>query len=233
VSTVAGAGVFVLIHSPLVGPGTWTPVAVEFERRGRRAVSPSLLGPGGAAPGDWRQCVEAVRAGLAALSEPVVLVGHSGSGLLLPLIADALVQPVRGLIFVDSGIPARSGETAFVPPGLLDAFRALAVDGILPPWSSWFGEEAMRERVPDEALRRALTREMPKIPIAFLEQGIPSPAGWERTPCAYLLLSEAYSESAAEARERGWPIEMIEGAQHLYIAVAPEAVSDALLRLEP
>jgi hypothetical protein len=147
--------------------------------------------------------------------------------------ADALVQTVRGLIFVDSGVPARVGETAFVPPTLLEDFRALAVDGILPPWSSWFGEEVMRELVPDGTLRRALIQEMPRLSVGFLEQRIPSPAGWDRAPCAYLLLSDAYSESAAEARERGWPVETIKGAQHLHIATAPEAVTDALLRMEP
>lgn len=81
---------------------------------------------------------------------------------------------MRGLIFVDSGIPARAGDTAFVPPALLDQFRALADDGILPPWSSWFGEDAMRELVPDEVLRHALEREMPRLPLAFLEQRIPT-----------------------------------------------------------
>jgi hypothetical protein len=30
--------VFVLIHSPLVGPTTWSPLAEELERRGREAV---------------------------------------------------------------------------------------------------------------------------------------------------------------------------------------------------
>jgi pimeloyl-ACP methyl ester carboxylesterase len=228
----AGAPVFVLIHSPLVGPGIWRPVAVALERQGRRAVSPSLLGPNRTAPSDWRECVKAARDGIGALSEPVVLVGHSGGGLLLPLIADALLQPVRALIFVDSGIPARTGETPFVPPGLLDEFASLAVGGILPRWSSWFGEEAMHALVPDEALRDSLTREMPQVPLAFLDQRIPSPAGWERTPCAYLLLSDAYEDSATQARERGWPVEVIEEAQHLHLAVAPDAVTDALLRLE-
>jgi pimeloyl-ACP methyl ester carboxylesterase len=170
---------------------------------------------------------------LGTFSEPVVLVGHSGGGLLLPVIADAVVQPVHALIFVDSGIPTRTGETAWVPPALLDELHALAVNGILPPWSSWFGPEVMRELVPDAALRRALTQELPQLPIAFLEQRIPSPSEWDRAPCAYLLLSEAYSASAVEARKRGWPVEMITGAQHLHIAVAPEAVTDALLRLEP
>jgi pimeloyl-ACP methyl ester carboxylesterase len=227
------APVFVLVHSPLVGPGSWAPVAVELAMRGRKAVLPSLLGPGGAAPGDWRECVEAVRVGVAALFGPVVLVSHSGSGLLLPSIADALAQPVSGMIFVDSGLPATAGETRFMPPASLERFAALAVNGVLPPWSEWFGEEAMREVIPDERLRHALTREMPEIPVAFLEQCIPSPTGWDRRPCSYLLLSEAYDAAAREALERGWLVEVIEGAQHLHIAVAPKAVADALLRLEP
>ena len=102
---------------------------------------------------------------------------------------------------------------------------------MLPPWSTWFGEDAMHDLVPDDALRTALAREIPSLPLAYLEQRIPSPAGWDRTPCAYLLLSDAYREAAAEARERGWRVEEITGAQHLHIAVAPEAVTDALIQL--
>ena len=153
--------------------------------------------------------------------------------MLLPVIAEAVVPPVRGLIFVDSGIPARRGETPFVPRALLDEFAALANDGILPPWSTWFGEAAMREEVPDGSLRQVLAGEMPNIPLSFLEQQIPSPPGWQRLPCRYLLLSEGYRQAAAEAQERGWPVEEVERAQHLHIAVAPDVVSDALLRLEP
>jgi pimeloyl-ACP methyl ester carboxylesterase len=183
------------------------------------------------APADWHACVEAVEHAVRALANPVVLVGHSGGGLLLPAIADALALPVRGLIFVDSGIPARAGP--FAPPALLDQFRALAVGGMLPPWSSWFGEDAMRELVPDEALRQTLEQEMPRVPLACIEQRIPSPAGWDRRPCAYLLLSDAYRNAAAEARQRDWHVEEITGAQHLHLVVAAEAVTDALLRLEP
>jgi hypothetical protein len=39
-----GDPVFVLIHSPLIGPKTWLPVADELVRRGREALVPSLLG---------------------------------------------------------------------------------------------------------------------------------------------------------------------------------------------
>jgi pimeloyl-ACP methyl ester carboxylesterase len=223
--------VFVLVHSPLVGPGTWAPVARELERRGRQAVVPSLLGPAEAPLPRWRHHVEAVRDAVQMLSDPLVLVGHSGGGLLLPVIADAVAPPVSGLIFVDSGVPASTGETPLVPESFLAHLRTLAVDGMLPPWSSWFGEDAMRKLVPEEPLRTALVREMPSLPLADFEERLPSPSGWDRLPCAYLLLSEAYEEEAAEAKERGWRVEQITGAQHFHIAVAPEANTDALIRL--
>jgi pimeloyl-ACP methyl ester carboxylesterase len=166
--------VFVLVHSPLVGPSTWSPVARELERRGRQAVVPSLLGPAGAPPGDWRHCVEAAHDAVRTLSDPIVLVGHSGGGLLLPVITDAVAPPVSGLIFVDSAVPASTGDTQLVPSPFLDHLRTLAVGGMLPPWSTWFGEDAMRELVPDEALRVALAEEMRSLPLAYFEHRIPS-----------------------------------------------------------
>lgn len=193
-------------------------------------VVPSL-GAAGSPPRQWRHPVEAVRDAVEPLPDSIVLVGHSGGGLLLPTIAGAVAAPISRLIFVDSGIPARTGETPLAPPALLDHLRPLAAGGALPPWSTWWGEDAMRDLVPDEALRAALMREMPSLPLSYFEQSVPSPAGWERVPCAYVLLSDAYRDAAAEARQRGWRVEEISGAEHLHIAVAPEAVTDLLIRL--
>ncbi len=225
------APIFVLIHSPLVGPGTWTPVARELERRGRQVVVPSLLGAATAPPPRWGYCVDAVRAATSMLSNPIVLVGHSGGGLLLPAITGAVTPTVSRLIFVDSGVPASTGETPRVPPSFLAHLRTLAVNGILPPWSSWFGDEAMRELVPDDAARAALERELPSLPLSSLEESVPSPAGWDRVPCAYLLLSDAYRDAASDARGRGWRVEEIAGAQHLHLVVAPATVTEVLIRL--
>ena len=94
---------FVLIHSPVVGPATWMAVARELERRGHAAVVPSLLGVADAPVPQWRHCLEAVRAAAEHLTEPLVLVAHSGAGLLLPEIARALTAETAAMIF-DSGI---------------------------------------------------------------------------------------------------------------------------------
>ncbi len=225
------APVFVLIHSPLVGPSTWMPVARELERRGRQVVVPSLLGAATAPPPQWRYCIDAVRAATSTLSNQIVLVGHSGGGLLLPAIRGAVTTAVSRLIFVDSGVPASSGETPLVPPPLLAHLRTLAVDGTLPPWSAWWGDEAMRELVPDQAARAALERELPSLPLSYFEESVPSPAGWDRVPCAYLLLSDAYRDAASDARAREWRVEEITGAQHLHLVVAPATVADVLIQL--
>jgi len=225
------APVFVLIHSPLVGPGTWMPVARELERRGRQVVVPSLLGAATAPPPRWRYCVDAVRAATSTLANQIVLVGHSGGGLLLPAITGAVTPAVSRLIFVDSGVPASSGEAPLVPAPFLAHLRTLAVNGELPRWSSWWGDEAMRELVPDQAARAALERELPSLPLSYFEESVPSPAGWDRVPCAYLLLSDAYKDAASEARAREWRVEEIAGAQHLHLVVAPATVTDVLLRL--
>jgi hypothetical protein len=116
----------VLIHSPLVGPTTWLPVADELVRRGRAAVVPSLLGVAAAPAPRWRHVPEVVRAATAETAAPVVLVGHSGAGLLLPAIADALTVEVAALVFVDSFLPPANGSLRLAPPGLMDQLRALA-----------------------------------------------------------------------------------------------------------
>ena len=223
--------VFVLIHSPLVGPVTWTPVARELERRGRQVVVPTLLGAAAARPPQWRYCIDAVRVATSSLSNPIVLVGHSGGGLLLPAITGAVTTAISRLIFVDSDVPASSGETPLAPPAFRAHLRTLAVNGRLPPWSTWWGDEAMREVVPDESVRAALERELPSLPLSYFEQSVPSPAGWDRLPCAYLLFSDAYRAAASDARARGWRVEEIAGAQHLHLVVAPATVTDVLIQL--
>ena len=56
----AVTGLFVLVHSPLVGPVIWWPVADELRRRGHGALVPVLPQ---SVPGEapvWRQQAEAV-----------------------------------------------------------------------------------------------------------------------------------------------------------------------------
>src|SRR5260221_13216566 len=97
---------FALIHSPLVGPITWKPVAEELRQRGIEAVVPTLSTD----PADqpyWNQHVRRVTAALEALpaTEAIILVSHSGAGVLLPAIRQMMQRPIGGYIYVDSGLP--------------------------------------------------------------------------------------------------------------------------------
>jgi pimeloyl-ACP methyl ester carboxylesterase len=173
-----------------------------------------------------------VRVATSHLQQRVVLVGHSGAGLLLPVIADALAVEVAGLVFVDSRLPPPGGRLLLGAPEFMEQLRAMATDGLLPTWSRWFGADMMRELVPDEGLRAEL--EMPRLPLSYFEAAVPLPDAWgKRCPCAYLLLSATpYRKSAAEARAYRWPVIDIDGVQHLAIATNPTRVTDALLDLE-
>jgi pimeloyl-ACP methyl ester carboxylesterase len=234
VGSAAHESTFVLVHSPLAGPTSWLPVAHELERRGRGAVVPSLRGVAEAAEPQWRHVPDAVRIATSDLQQRIILVGHSGAGLLLPVIADALDNEVTALILVDSFLPPRGGRLQLGPPAFMDQLRAMATDGRLPPWSRWFGPDAMRELVPDERLRADLEAEMPRLPLSYFEATVPLPDDWaNRRPCAYLLLSAGvYGQSAAEARAHGWSVIEIDGVQHLAIATNPIPVAEALLDLE-
>ena len=81
---------FVLVHSPLVGPETWSLVAESLRSMGQAALVPAL--PLVTAPGRpyWALHAQAVAEQAAHLaSQDLVLVGHSGAGALLPAMARA------------------------------------------------------------------------------------------------------------------------------------------------
>ena len=63
----------------------WSWVADELRRRANRVTVPTLTHA--AASGGWEACITAVLDAVP-LDEPIVLVGHSGAGPLLPPIAD-------------------------------------------------------------------------------------------------------------------------------------------------
>lgn len=80
--------VFVLIHSPLVGPATWEGVAGEMRQRGIVVVVPSLKTVERTSVPFWKQHAESVKRALKNIpaDRKVVLVAHSGAGMLLPAI---------------------------------------------------------------------------------------------------------------------------------------------------
>lgn len=223
----------VLLHSPLVGPASWEPVAEVLRARGRAVVAPSLAavfdGPGPHLPG----LVATAATAAAEAGGPLVLVAHSGAGVLLPAVAAALADaPVRGLVYADALLP-EPGRSWFdtAPPELAQRLRDLAEDGVLPPWDEWFPAGAVAGLLPDESQRARFRAGLPRLPLSYFEEPAPVvDASAPSPPAGYLQLSEGYTEQAARAERDGWPV-VRRAAHHLAPLTEPGMVAEELTRL--
>jgi hypothetical protein len=221
---------FVLVHSPLVGPFTWSLVADELKRRGFDALVPTLRDDNSELP-YWQQHAESVARALEAVppNRPLIYVAHSGAGPLLPIIRERSGHPVAAYVFVDAGIP----ENGVSPLNLGGAsawaneMRALlASGGSFPNWS----DDDLREIIPDDSVRQKLLAELHPRGRAFWEEAIPVFADFPDAPCAYLQFSPPYERAAEYARQHNWSVRKMDAA-HFHMLVDPIAVTDAVLDL--
>jgi pimeloyl-ACP methyl ester carboxylesterase len=225
--------IFVLIHSPLVGPATWEPVRVELRRRGVQAAVPVLRDDAGGDLPYWRQAVDSVIVAMrgAPAGQPLVLVGHSGAGALLPVLGAQLGRPVAAYVFVDAGIHSdglsRLEMMAAEDASIAGQLRAhLESGGRYPEWT----DDQLQEAIPDDQWRAAVLAELNPRGLDFFSEPIPVPAGWPDAPCAYLRFSPGYGVPAGQARKLGWPVREIEGG-HFLMLIDPETVAETILAL--
>lgn len=224
---------FVLVHSLLLGPLTWAPVAARLIGSGAMAVIPSLVDVTDADdPPFWPRVAGRVGDAVRRLprGRPIVVVAHSNAGLLVPVIVDAARRPVAGCVFVDARLPARDGPTPAATPERLDHLRSVATEGRLPRWTAWWDEDEIAGLFPDARTRSAVSAEQPRLPLSYYEQRIPVPAGWDDRPCGYLLFGAPYDRMARDARDRGWDVGEIPGG-HLHQLVEPGAVAARIVAM--
>jgi hypothetical protein len=216
---------FLLVHAPLLGPGSWRRCAEVLRAAGHDVLVPDLRAHTSAAAGWFARVADACGQAARERAE-VVVVGHSGAGVVLPLIASRCAT--AAVVFVDAIPPAESGET--VPSARIRSFvAALPHDGgRLPPWSTWWGEQALADLLPDVELRAALAADEPRLPTDFYDYAVPVPTGWPPPTVAYVQLSPAYHDDAAEAQRRGWTVRRVAGA-HLDLLARPDLVAEAVL----
>jgi hypothetical protein len=216
---------FILLHSPVVGPSTWTWVAEALSSAGNEVVVPDLVSA--AMSGNPMKFAET--AAMMSGSGDAVLVGHSGAGAVMPLVSHRLVPRPSLTVFVDAGLPPCTGT--FTAGGdFLGTMREFSTDGMLPRWSDWWPPGVLETLIPDSEQREVVERELPQIPLRFYESPIEVPEGWCAYSGAYVLLSEGYLNDADEASTRGWTVVTRPG-QHLDIVCDSEAIADILLGL--
>lgn len=227
---------FVLVHSPLVGPLTWRPVAELLRQRGLNAVVP-VLASEGIRPPYWAHHAAAIAESLKGLppTRAVVLVGHSGAGPFLPAARSKVVHPVAGYVFVDAGLPGPDGASRFdlfESREVVERIRASARGGLLSPWADLVDatDRDLQSLIPHASLRQQFMAELHPTPLAIYEEPLPVSPEWPDAPCAYLQLSEVYELSADQARRFGWPCSRLPG-DHFHMLVAPDAVADTLIQL--
>jgi len=211
-------GTVVLASSPLVGPLTMDTLADAI----RVHDVPVITAAAPHALDDWLDAL-AIAAGPAV--QPVVLVGFSAAGPRLP--AAARRVHADALVFLDSRLP----EDGATPTGGEPDFDALLdrltdTDGVVAPWSQWWGDGLLAALIPDAALRQQFVAECPALPRSVFTAPVPAPefAG----PCGYVALSEGYPLSVSVARSRGWPVIELDG-HHLWPLVRSDAVAGAVL----
>jgi len=222
--------VFLLVHSPLVGPTTWAPVADALKAAGCEVVMPRLDSPPHIDGTYWSRHARIVAESVAAVPQDttIIMVGHSGAGPLLPAIREAMHRKVAGYIFFDAGLP-RDGASRldqFDTAAEVKEFRAAAVNGILPRWT----DDDLRSSIKDDALRRAFVAELPALPLAVYEEPLPVFKTWPDAPCAYVRTSATYDPFLATARNKGWPARSLDGG-HFYMLNEPARAAALLQEL--
>jgi pimeloyl-ACP methyl ester carboxylesterase len=223
----------VLVHSPLVGPFTWSLVAQHLQAVGFDVLVPTLTDSGNTPPPFWQQHIASMHRALASIPQerPLVLVGHSGSGSLLPVLAQAAQHPVNAYLFVDAGLP-HPGQSqldemeASVPAFAQELRKSLASGERFPQWS----DEDLSEEIPDKRTRQHLLAELQPRPLSFFEEVMPGVPRWSDAPCGYLLFTEGYRHFLEQAQRAGWPSRTFH-AGHFHMLVDPVAVAAALIEL--
>lgn len=213
---------FVMIHSPVVGPTTWKWVADELRGMDHQVEIPAISPA--ATWGGWEAVVQDVVAQVADVDE-AIFVAHSGAGPLLPFIVDRSGSRGSSLVFVDAGVPSTTTDTPLMPVALLRELATIAEDGVLPPWSEWFGPGVMESLIPDSRVRELIEAELPRVPLSYFAGSVPPVLTWPSELNGYILLSDGYLDDAEEARRRGWTVVEVHG-QHLdLITKAPDVAS--------
>jgi len=225
----------VLVHSPLVGPSTWFSVADQLGEQGIESLVPALRDRGSTPPIYRRQLAASFQEALAAapVTRPLVLVGHSGAGPLLPTLADAIRQPVHAFLYVDAALP-HPGQSQLeemdetVPAFAGELRELLARGGRYPRWT----DDDLRAEIPDPALRRlVLAEQQPRGLDYFTEVGPDqSVSRWPAIPAGYLRFTDGYQRFFDQARQAGWPVRALP-AGHFEMLVHPAAVATTLVDL--
>ncbi|SFP40641.1 hypothetical protein SAMN05660464_3108 [Geodermatophilus dictyosporus] len=213
-----------LVHPPLLGPAVLGPLAGELRAGGASVAVPDLRAAVQDPAADRPSAAGWAQRWAAAVGPADVVVGFSGAGVALPLVAAA--AGARRVVWLDAVLPPAAG-TAGWPAEVRERVAPLVgEDGRVADWTTWWGPGAMVELLPDERVRAAVLAEGHRLPADLWSTGVPVPP--LAAEARYVHLSPAYDQDAAAARDRGWPVGGDGRGAHLDVATDPARVARLL-----
>lgn len=219
----------VLVHSPLVGPSYWWPLAHELESDGFEVRVPSLR-TAALSGGPYASAfAAAVRRSVARRRpRPLVLIAHSGAGPFLPAIASALANVV-GYVFIDASLPQENARWIDSVPAEVRE-QAIAQGEVPNPWRQPELWKQVGVSVP--GLAKRLADEAITPPLALYEEPVSVPKGWPDRPVGYLAFTPNpfYAPVLQEAREANFVVRELPG-QHMEMLIRPRVVATVLIDL--
>jgi pimeloyl-ACP methyl ester carboxylesterase len=222
---------FGLVHGAGLGAWCWERLIAELEARGHQAATVDL--PLDDPSAGATRLAEMVLAAFVRFDD-LVLVGHSISGLIIPVVAAR--RPVRRLVFLHAVLPQPGSSLADQVTAEPDMFNPEIMT--VPP-SSWSDEAiATRYLLHDctpEVARDSLTRLRPRregrsVLVTEVTPLQTSPA----VPCSYILCRDdrtatpTWAGRVARERLGVEPIAIPGG--HCPMLSRPGALADALMR---
>ncbi|HEY1707607.1 MAG TPA: hypothetical protein VGG10_05040 [Rhizomicrobium sp.] len=212
-----------MLHSPLVGPGTWRLLLPVLQAARHEVVVPDLR-PAMQGSGPYYPALIGIvhRAVRDLPAERTVFVAHSGAGTLIPYVAaDGFA------ILLDALLP-HPGRCWFdtAPEVLRTQLLASVRNGRVPPWHRWRPNGVLEPLLGDAY--DGFAAEADDLPLGYFEESAPGDVPVlvpER--CAYLQVSPSYDAEAAEAKARGWRTAYL-SLNHLAMLTHSDEVGRAL-----
>lgn len=177
--------IYCLVNGSTQNPLCWQLLIPELEKHGHRTITPAL--PVDQPTADGIRYAEIIARSLENAGDDVVLVGHSASGMFIPLVPH--LRPIRRLVYLAALIPkpgASIRDQLAAEPDMLNAdwlaaFRAgrdpsvddrMAIDFLFhdcPPEAVKLGLETRLRMYAEEALNEIFPLdELPDVPSDYI-----------------------------------------------------------------
>jgi hypothetical protein len=226
---------YLLLHGAWHGGWCWADVAAELAKAGHASAAPDL--PVDDVAAGWVEYQVAAMRALRGARDPVVAVGHSLAGGVIPMIAAA--RPVSRMVFLASfpPEPKKSLDEALTDEPELTDPRALAFRDSVDEqgryvWPSFeTARNAMYHDVGVDRARDAFARLRPQATRPF-SQRWPLDV-WPQAPVSFVVCAEdrmGRAERLREVARRRFDVEAIEiGGGHSPFLSRPAQLAEVLM----